>query len=128
MKKSLLIILILLLFITGCGKNKNDKLNDLVNDNAKLIDEVKVDNFIISDLSIVYDKGSSINATVTNTSNKQITIKFVNIRLFDIQNNEVLNVNAYVGNKFNAKETKELNLEASDNLLKVVRAEYRIIY
>jgi Flp pilus assembly pilin Flp len=127
MLKGLLIVLVALFIVTGCGKEvKDDDRKDLDPDSA-VLGEQTIEGLKIGQMSIVYE--DNISRLVTNVENTNATdfeLRIIGIKLYDDEDNLLLETSGYIGSKIKANETKQLVAEATKDLRKATKVEYTI--
>lgn len=136
MKKNLYIIvtfIILAGLLSGCGKKDNEvekakENSDVkVNTNEEVIKNQVVEDFKLTNTSVVYTNGSSTLVTsVKNDSSETKYIKSFNIVLKDDNDKIIAQLLGYIGEEIPAGETREITSSSDMDLTKAASVEYTI--
>ncbi len=132
MKLNRLIIISLacIVLLTGCGDNnetKNDETKEPINE-GKGIDDVKGEEFNITNLSVVYDQEedvSTLSGTVTNISTSDISLTTVGLTVLNGEDIMIETV-AYIGETITANESVDFTTTITKNLEDATDIKYVI--
>lgn len=125
MKKILLLILSLSL-ITGCGCNKKEENVDNKKNDQTIIVDTKVNKLDMVDFITSYDEGiSEVYYTVENNTEEEISYNYVICEMYDEDNNLVYTLKSELGT-LKAGESKDINANITLDLTKVVKTKYSV--
>lgn len=125
MKKILLLILSLSL-ITGCGCNKKEENVDNKKNDQTIIVDTKVNKLDMVDFITSYEEGiSEIYYTVENNTEEEISYNYVICEMYDDDNNLVYTLKSDLGT-LKAGESKDINANITLDLTKVVKTKYSV--
>lgn len=135
MNRKIIILLAIFCFLTvGCGskKIKKDKKMEKeigFNVNFNIGKEQTVDNLKITDASLLlYNDGNTkYQANVTNESDSEVELKYIEIKFFDKDDKELDTFIGYIGSKLMMDESREMTCNKGTDLSQAVRVEYKII-
>lgn len=133
MKKIFLIVAVVALLVTGCGKKDDKKQtdnkgNNAVNENktVKSFDDQTIDGILISDFNLNFvDNATNIYAKVKNTTEESVKIKQINITLTDSEGKENKTL-FYVGRTLKAGEEIPFQTSITGNVATSTKVEYEI--
>ena len=131
MKK--IIILVLIISIIGIGiyllkpkeiDKKEVKTN--IQTNEKITKEQKIDNILISNISLVTkNKKTIFSAKITNLTANEINYKTLKV-IVKNKNKELVSLICYFGGKLNPEETKIVTAETNTNLKDADALEFKL--
>lgn len=131
MKK--IIILVLIISIIGIGiyllkpkeiDKKEVKTN--IQTNEKITKEQKIDNILISNISLVTkNKKTIFSAKITNLTANEINYKTLKV-IVKNKNKELVSLICYFGGKLNPEETKIVTAETNTNLKDANALEFKL--
>lgn len=129
MKK--IIIVLIALLITGCGnkESKPDVVPDLTGNIDKLlIEEQLKEELDFNNISLLVNKNNTVlEATVTNKTDKDITINLFSIIIKDTKENLIVETKAYVGGLIKINESKKIivniDMELNENYIVEIKKE-----
>lgn len=125
MKKILLLILSLSL-ITGCGCNKKEENVDNKKNDQTIIVDTKVNKLDMVDFITSYEEGiSEVYYTVENNTEEEISYNYVICEMYDEDNNLVYTLKSELG-ILKAGESKDINANITLDLTKVVKTKYSV--
>lgn len=125
MKKILLLILSLSL-ITGCGCNKKEENVDNKKNDQTIIVDTKVNKLDMVDFITSYEEGiSEVYYTVENNTEEEISYNYVICEMYDEDNNLVYTLKSELGT-LKAGESKDINANITLDLTKVVKTKYSV--
>lgn len=129
MKKVVLLVLIGMFFLTGCGKTTDDEDGHIdVDPDSAILSEKTIEGLKISDLSIVYDNNvSRLVANVKNTNASDYTLRVISIKLYDADDDLLIDTTGYIGTVIKVNETKQLIVEVTKDLKDAKKVEYKIL-
>ena len=130
MKK--IIILLLLVTLTGCGKTNNEEVKEeteeikyITSDTLK--EEKEISGLKLEFISLEYNKGiSTLKVRVTNESDIETIEKYVNILYKNSEGNIVYTALGYI-KKLSPKEDTVLIVNDTIDLSNVESVEYEVI-
>lgn len=133
MKKILLLVAVVALLVTGCGKKDDKKQtdnkgNNAVNENktVKSFDDQTIDGILISDFNLNFvDNATNVYAKVKNTTEESVKIKQINITLTDSEGKESKTL-FYVGRTLKAGEEIPFQTSITGNVATSTKVEYEI--
>ena len=116
---------------TGCGCSKKEKQpqEDIkANTNEEVIKDQKVEEFELKNTSLIYEDGNTtLETTVTNTSNKDSYLKEFDIQVLDSEGNEIVLLKGFVGDNIKAGESKVINSYYHEDLSDAAKIIYTVI-
>ena len=125
--KVLVVLIIMVLIVSGCGKRKNTDNNKEKESNSFIIKGQTIDGLKIGNLAIVYENEiSRIVTNVTNTNDTTYELRTIDIKLYDDKNNLLIETKGYIGTSIKPNETKQSVTEVTKNLKSATRVEYEI--
>lgn len=126
MKKILLVILSLIL-VTGCGCSKNeDKKDNQVDNTQSSVADTKVNKLDIIDFVTLYEDGiSEVYYTIENNTEEEITYNYVNCDMYDKDDNLIYTLKTELGT-LKAGESKDIDVSVTVDLTKVVKTKYNV--
>ena len=108
-------LICLCVLLTGCfGNKKTDKKektkeNKIVIDKKDVVKEQEIDGIKISNVNLnVIDGLSTYTATVTNTTDKNISIEDIDIIIKDKEEKELVSMLGYIGGTIKPNDKKEI--------------------
>ena len=130
--KKIILILLLLVTLTGCGKTNNEKVKDeteeikyITSDTLK--EEKEISGLKLEFISLEYNKGiSTLKVRVTNESDRETIEKYVNILYKNKEGNIVYTALGYI-KKLSPKEDTILIVNDTIDLSNVESVEYEVI-
>lgn len=115
--KIMTILILSLNMITGCKKKEEQLDNIKVNLNDGIIKEQQVEVFQFKNTSLIYENGmTSLETSVTNTSNKEEYLKEFNIQILNRNGNEIITLIGFIGDNIKPGETKIINSYCGEDL------------
>lgn len=138
MKKVLYLSLVLVLSITlltgcGCSKKENKKETDTENKtqanvNPDVVKDQVLDVFKFEKTSLIYENGNStLQTTVTNTSNETQYLKEFKIHVKDKDGNEMIELTGFFGGDIEAGKSKVITSTYGDDLTSATSIEYELV-
>lgn len=130
MKIRLMIIMILMLLFVGCTNEIKEPEKDDIHANTEedVIKDQTVGVFQFENTSLVYENGTStLETTVTNTSNTDQTIREFHIIVKDENDKEIVTLIGFIGNTIKAGEVRSISSNCHDDLTNANSIEYKII-
>ena len=128
MNKKIIIGLVLIILVTGCGCKKKEETKVKENKSVDVIKDQKTEVFEFVNTSLVYENGmSKLETAVTNTSDKTQKLKEFHIHFMDKNDNEIVTLVGYVGKSMAAHETKIINSYSSEDLTSAKNIKYEVI-
>ncbi|MBP3766365.1 MAG: hypothetical protein J6G98_04215 [Bacilli bacterium] len=122
--KKVLLFIISLLFITGCS-SKDNHINAKVNNNELILKEQVIDSLKFSDISLMYEKGTStFRVTITNTGEK-ISPESLNI-IFKSKSDSVITILDGTFGEIDKGTSIDLTLTSDVDLSDAYKIEYEI--
>ncbi|MGE5456091.1 MAG: hypothetical protein ACM3O4_03200 [Ignavibacteriales bacterium] len=126
--KSLLIVCLVVVLVTGCKSNKNNDEHVDTNPDSSIVSGATIEGLKIGQLSIVYqNKISRLVANVQNTNPNDYTLRVISVKLYNKEDELLIDTTGYIGTTIKANETKQLIIEVTDDLKSAARVEYSII-
>ena len=124
-----LVIMVALIFFLNKKDKRNDEENGYKsNTNANVIKDQKIGDFEFTNTSLDYKDGNSVlRVSVTNTSNRELSLQEFKIHIYDSEHNEVVTLIGYIGNTLASGETKYIESSYADDLTNAESIEYEII-
>lgn len=123
MKKILLIVLSLVL-ITGCGKK--EEVIDTNETNSNNVSDIKVSKLDMVDFITLYEDGiSSVYYTVENNTDEVISYNYVMCSMYDKDDNLIYTIKSDLGT-LNPGESKDITANITLDLSKVDHAKYNV--
>ena len=130
--KKIILILLLLVTLTGCGKTNNEEAKEeteeikyITSDTLK--EEKEISGLKLEFISLEYNKGiSTLKVRVTNESDTESIEKYVNILYKNSEGNIVYTALGYI-KKLSPKEDTVLIVNDTIDLSNVESVEYEVI-
>ena len=130
--KKIILILLLLVTLTGCGKTNNEEVKEeteeikyITSDTLK--EEKEISGLKLEFISLEYNKGiSTLKVRVTNESDRETIEKYVNILYKNSEGNIVYTALGYI-KKLSPKEDTILIVNDNIDLSNVESVEYEVI-
>lgn len=130
--KKIILILLLLVTLTGCGKTNNEEVKEeteeikyITSDTLK--EEKEISGLKLEFISLEYNKGiSTLKVRVTNESDRETIEKYVNILYKNSESNIVYTALGYI-KKLSPKEDTILIVNDTIDLSNVESVEYEVI-
>ena len=113
----------------GCSKKEEQPQEDIkANTNEEVIKDQKVEEFELKNTSLIYEDGNTtLETTVTNTSNKDSYLKEFDIQVLDSEGNEIVLLKGFVGDNIKAGESKVINSYYHKDLSDAAKIVYTVI-
>lgn len=134
LKKVLIVLITGIIFITGCGCEKQDKVQEEQSDkyiaNENILEDTKVGDIEIYNVDMeLFDEGSVFEIYLKNTSNETIEIKKINIYFKDKNGNLLLNGPRQVEyySPIEPDESQILTVMFDINLSNATSVEYELV-
>ncbi len=132
MKKVLLIGMVLLLTLTGCGKEEtkvNEDQNIISqNTNDNVIKRQEIDGIVFDNVILkINGNMSSFTVDVTNNNKEKENIKYIKVTAYDNQNKKLFEFNSYIGDNIDTNQTLKLSSNVEGDLTSVYSVKYEII-
>lgn len=129
--KKILVIVICIFMVTGCGCNRKEekKESDLPFEaNFNIETEVTKDGLKISDISLIKNEdGVSIyTATVINETDSIYKLNQLNIKIKNKKEKELTTLIAYIGTNLSPGESRNINISTETDLMNATKIEYEI--
>lgn len=131
--KKIILILLLLVTLTGCGKTNNEETEKEETEEIKYItsdtlkEEKEISGLKLEFISLEYNKGiSTLKVRVTNESDRETIEKYVNILYKNSEGNIVYTALGYI-KKLSPKEDTILIVNDTIDLSNVESVEYEVI-
>ena len=130
--KKIILIFLLLVTLTGCGKTNNEEVKEeteeikyITSDTLK--EEKEISGLKLEFISLEYNKGiSTLKVRVTNESDRETIEKYVNILYKNKEGNIVYTALGYI-KKLSPKEDTILIVNDTIDLSNVESVEYEVI-
>ena len=130
--KKIILILLLLVTLTGCGKTNNEEVKEeteeikyITSDTLK--EEKEISGLKLEFISLEYNKGiSTLKVRVTNESDRETIEKYVNILYKNSEGNIVYTALGYI-KKLSPNESTVLIVNDTIDLSNVESVEYEVI-
>lgn len=143
MKKLLALSLVGLLVFAGCGKKDDNKNNNStnndnnqqqeqqeqpkVNTSEEVIQDKTLEEFTFTNTSMIYENGSTtLETTVTNTSNQTSYLQEFLIHAKDEDGKEIVTLIGFVGDSIAAGESKVITSGVSMDLTNAKSITYEV--
>lgn len=124
-KKICLCILALVIF-TGCG-NKNNSDNKISN-SATFFDNQIVDGISIENFNVGHDEdGWFISSDVENTLDTVKYIKYIQVKLYNKDNDQIIDTYFYVDKELGVKEKSSFHTSVAGDLSYVKKVEFIVV-
>lgn len=126
MKKILLVILSLIL-VTGCGCNKKEDKKDEQTDNNKAsIVDTKTNKLDMVDFVTLYEDGiTDVYYTVENNTEEEISYNYVICEMYDKDDNLIYTLKSELGT-LKPGESKDIKMKVTLDLTQVVKTKYNV--
>ena len=128
--KKIMIGLFTIGLITGCGSPKIEEPEEEIksNTNKGVIKDQQIEVFEMKKTSLIYENGrTTLETTVTNTSDKDEYLKEFEIKVTDESGNEIITLKGFVGEVIKAKESRVINSYCGEDLSTATNITYTII-
>lgn len=132
MKKTIKIAIIglsVIGLVTGCGCSKKGENNDNIkaNTNEGVVKDQTLDVFEFKNTSLIYEDGTTtLETSVTNTSDKDETLQEFEIKVLDKDGNEMIILTGFIGDTLKAGETRIIDSYCQDDLTNATEIVYSI--
>ena len=124
--KKLIVVILSLFILTGCN-NSTVVNNSKVNNNESITKEQVVGNFTFSNISLIYEKGSStFKVSVTNNTDTKLEVNKFNIILKTSSGDTITILNGYIGDEIEANTTIESSISSDIDLSEAYSVEFEI--
>lgn len=124
--KKILLILLSLILVTGCGCEKDEKSTGKNNEQQNVVTDSNVSNLDMVDFITFYDEGiSEIYYTVENNTNETISYNSVICEMYDEDNNLIYSLSSDLGT-LNPNESKDIQEKIAMDLSKVYNVKYGV--
>lgn len=127
--KKIMIGLFTIGLITGCGSSKKEEPQEdiKVNTNEGVIKDQTVEVFEFKKTSLIYENGTTtLETTVTNTSDSDQYLEEFIIKVTDASGNEMITLRGFVGDKIKAGESKIINSYCGEDLSTATNITYTV--
>lgn len=122
--KKLIIIFVLILF-TGCNDEEIKLEANKVNLNNAVIEQKVIDDFIITDISVIYDSGlTTFKAVVKNNGNTK-KINKVNVSFKTKNNTEITTLVGYINKELNNGDETNILITSDVDLTNAYNIEFK---
>jgi len=129
--KKIIIMLIGLILVTGCGCDKNKKKEEEVikeNLQQEVIKDQTLEVFTFTNTSLTYQKNTTLLVTVvTNTSSETQYLKQFKIHVWDKDGKEIRTLTGFVGASLEPNESKTINSSCGEDLTNAASITYEIV-
>lgn len=134
--KRILLILMLITFITGCGEEKKEVESIKVdtsnviyqNSNKNVIRKQEVEGIVFDNVTLKTNNSMSFFTTnVTNTNAIKIDLKYIKITAYDKNEKMLLTFNSYIGDSIDVNQTLKLSSNIEGDLTHIYSVKYEII-
>lgn len=128
--KKIVIMLIGIIFITGCGCDNKKNVDEIIKENVQqeVVKDQSVDVFNFTNTSLTYQKNTTLFVTkVTNTSSETQYLKQFKIHVWGKDGKEIRTLTGFVGSSFEPNESKIINSSCGEDLTNASRVTYEII-
>ena len=127
--KTLLIGILTISLLTGCGCSKKEQPQDDIktNTNEDVIKDQVVDGITMTNTSMVTtNKTTKLTASVTNNTDKDYVLDEYMIIVKDEDGNQIVKIPGYVGDTIKAGETRTISSSVDIDLSKAASIEYEV--
>ncbi len=125
-----MVLLIGLFLLTGCKSDKeNVKQPDIkANTSEDVVKNQQLENFLFENTSLVYEDGTStLQTTVTNTSNQTTYLSEFKIYVKDKDGNVVETLTGFIGDKLKAGEKRTISSSSGQDLTNATSISYEVV-
>ena len=131
MKKALKIILISLMglsLLTGCGKKEEQEPPIKVNTNENVIKDQEVEGLRMTNTSLVYENGTTTLVTeVTNNTKEDYPVKRIKITVKDKEGNIITTLIGTIADTIKPGESRIIDSDTPIDLSEAESIEYSVI-
>ena len=131
MNKTLKIILISLMglsLLTGCGKKEEQEPPIKVNTNENVIKDQEVEGLTMTNTSLVYEKGTTTLVTeVTNNTKEDYPVKRIKITVKDKEGNIITTLIGTIADTIKPGESRIIDSDTPIDLSEAESIEYSVI-
>ena len=131
MKKALKIILISLMglsLLTGCGKKEEQEPPIKVNTNENVIKDQEVEGLTMTNTSLVYENGTTTLVTeVTNNTKEDYPVKRIKITVKDKEGNIITTLIGTIADTIKPGESRIIDTDTPIDLSEAESIEYSVI-
>lgn len=125
MKKILVVMAVMLLVVTGCGK-KEKKVEEEKNKPVSFVEQ-NVEGLNISGFNLNYDNGiTNVLAVVKNTTESNMYVKFIDVILYDKDGKEVGTTYFYIDKELKPNEDNVFESEFASDVTTANKVEYKV--
>ena len=131
MKKVFLVIMVLVVFTTGCGKKAQiERIPEesiKSNTNEEVIGKKEIDGLTIEKSSLVYEDGlSTLTTSITNTTQERMMVDSIKITYIDSEDNETVLVGP-IGDYIEPSQVVYITSTTDIDLSAAVKVVYEIV-
>lgn len=124
--KKILLLLLSLILVTGCGCEKKEKPTDKNNEQQNIVTDISVSKLDMVDFITFYEEGiSEIYYTVENNTEEVISYNSVICEMYNEENNLIYSLRSDLGT-LNPNESKDIKESVAMDLSKVYNVKYSV--
>ena len=124
--KKILLLLLSLVLITGCGCNKEEKKVEQNNEEQNVVSDIKVNKLDMIDFITTYEDGiASVYYTVENNTEDVVSYNYVICNMYDEDDNLIYTLKSDLG-ILNPGESKDITANVTLDLSKVDHTKYNV--
>ena len=128
--KKIMIELFTIGLITGCGSSKKEEQQEdiKVNNNEGVIKDQTAESFEFKKTSLIYENGTTtLETTVTNTSDSDQYLKEFDIKVLDASGNEMITLKGFAEEVIKAGESIVINSYCGEDLSTATNITYTVV-
>ena len=125
MKKILVVMAVVLLVVTGCGK-KEKRIEDCKNTPVSFAEQ-NIDGLNISGFNLNYDNGiTNVLAVIKNTTKSNMYVRFVDVILYDKDGKQVGDTYFYIDKELAPGEDNVFESGFASDVTTANKVEYKV--
>jgi len=133
--KRILLVLMLVTFVSGCGNEKNEEKvstnsSNVIyqNSNEQVIKKQEIEGIIFDNVVLKINNSMSFfTADVTNTNAVKIDLKYIKVIAYDDNDKILFTFSSYIGDYIDTNQTLKLSSNVEGDLTSVKSIKYEII-
>lgn len=125
--KKILLVIVSLILVTGCGCNKKeDKKDEQIDNNKASIVDTKTNKLDMVDFVTLYEDGiTDVYYTVENNTEEEISYNYVICEMYDKDDNLIYTLKSELGT-LKPGESKDIKMKVTLDLTQVVKTKYNV--
>lgn len=122
-----IIMVICLLFLIGCSKEKEIGAKAIPNNNENVVKEQKINNLIFQNVSLIYQSGiSTFSVDIYNESKEDIYLNIFHVILKNENGTEITTLDVSVEDTIQVETSLTMTITSDIDLSEAYAIEYKI--